>query len=103
MKIIDNEKELVGKTIIKAEFVDYQESLVLTFSGGYCIVAVESGDTCQLEFGLRDDLSTKDQFKSGIISEDEYTLYMDAREVELKEWRRRQYKILKDEFSSDVD
>lgn len=102
MKIINNEEELVGKTITRAEFVDYHEQLVLVFDDGrYCIINIYDRDAGEIGMGIKEDLDIRGQLKGGIISEEEYQISIAIEEKESKVRRRVAYQMLKDEFSNE--
>ena len=99
MELIANIKELEGKTIKKATFIDYDEMLALIFTdNSYCVL--RNGYQC-LNLADEDDMHTYLLRDAGVITEEE-KLKRDLADIEAirKEWasERATYERLKAKY-----
>ncbi len=101
MKKVEDLKELEGKEIQKAFFVDLDESIVLVFDDSYTVIDVNFyGDSHDLV--LDGSISDSDRVICGLMTDDEYKKKRLKEENERKamseEIQRKQYESLKLKF-----
>ena len=87
MRLITDINEIVGKTVTKATFVDWDKYLAIVFDDDTCIYVDKSSYDGCIEFYLQDNLcciGDKNQYAAGIITRDEYDRRLLEREEKKK-------------------